>query len=1625
MPTREEIERDAARRRIEKDAAARRAQAPLAVPLPEQQPPPVEFAAPKGDYQAEGEDIEAAFESTKQRLEPLEGEGRLMEAERQRLERLRKSQVTSLQSGAQGALTEDTRFILPPFRPTRIRTLEQPGPATGAPGTPQALSDIELGRAILATGDEARLKELNAESDRREKAKKAEMAALTPEQLAEFATPKVKPEGERFYVSARTGEMRPPTAWEEFKESFAQQPVMTEAAARETAAKIKARSDEIDRRIKAGEEVGLFEFKSPLFSGILSTRDAKGAGTVETPLGVAFRGVWGLMSALAAEGYFRALGYEVDKNGQPLDPDDFGLAVATARRSLGIPDVVTSRQGVGFPTPGMATEGTQRKATPKDPEARRRVSGIEAPSALEDPRGFADGVTRRVARHVASGRGFSDEFFDSPATREFYLKMWGSEDAAWWAGAGFELAIPATPYGAIKTVGTGAKAAAKLAGWGKVVERGAEAVIGAAEAKRAAGAGGGLADVAADAVAAIVPGRASDGRVVRRVAGGVLDEMLLDPAVAAQAKAAIKPTSSSFTQIMDDVGDVLSPGTYRSPWSGAVSRGRGTEASLRAIQESDMSAAAKHFYTQLVRKTPDDLVMVTDNVAVPRANASAALAEANRAKKLALQRDNAALKVFVDKYRGIANGTAGLDRAGPILDSMDKLLATSARRALNVPGERLFLDAAERAKFDKLSEQLAGVINPLLESSLATRSATPETVAAIMGRFGVPKGQATARSLEELESLVGSDYLNRGLIGRGKTVGGVELDAARVRDMLANEVANRAVLSFAPQNARFTRDLTAAQASIRGIEQSLTGLSRVAAMAGDSATAKKARALTGLDRGAPTVATAKAGRDIKAAALTALRGVGQELEAEAKATGSVDKALEQLFIKYDLNPDEAWIKALEGLYGNPELARTVLENAKASNLAALLGDVPTVDALRGVDSLFAGAGKFVGRGNVVADSFGPLTRLGNLNPAIMLTPDYQKALLKVLVEEGVRKSIGPKFKQIDLVESGVDVAINRSLDEVKQLEAASEKLKQLTRAPEFGATSNIPDMMENSARIRVYDPLASIAEKEFAGSAEALVVFAESISPRLRGDILEMGKAALEWVTVGAGRNVANMAKYGYIIPNIPYFPLKTMQPIALSLLTSGLEQTTQAGAQVLRRRLIGGGLYTVDGRYYSPDDLANLSRTAGLGLSSLETQRVGTLAYDILKDAERAATKADKGLAGRVGTELLFELDPLTRSIYQRIAEAVEFNFRQGVFESRLAAGDGISEAADAARRSALDYGEVPGPVREQVGRFVAEAAEYWQLTVELVRRAAQNPQAATVFYKSMMLKQRVTDPYGVHGDESLKSLIVEMPDGTFLSVPGGSGAFSPIQAALATGAAANQSAAVLFRAVSDEGAAKSLVQSVTEGGVELALEIGQQALPTLLAAIEASGAIESTEARKLKRPGVNEDSAFWAAAAAAHAMDPGRDKGIWNAFLTLYRPEYIAAPAGFQAYPGATDERRNFWSKVPPGGMPYLIYGVDKATNEVIYKTFRPSEAGKAQLNLLRKFPPAALPERLGAYYMALTEENPSVKTSPALPRVEGPSDLPKLFLPQVPGAAAERERQARELAGASAAADAPATR
>jgi hypothetical protein len=1568
MPTRAEILAEAERRRagptprsreqILAEAERRRA-TEVATTLPVATSPAPQFAPIPTEFEVERAEADAAAEATKQRLEVTSGAA--LEEERRRLGAQRAAAETSLPTGAAKAITEPSSFVLPLFRPTRIRELA-PEQQRGAPGTPQGLSDRDLDQAILATGDEARLKVLSAESDRRAKARQAALRAMPAAEVQGLqAPPGPRPEGQRVYRDPRTGELRPPTALEEVVEAYGRQPVLSEAAARDASERIKRAQDELERRIAKGEDVGLFEYAGPLFSGILSTREAPGAGTTETELGAFLRGGLGTLSALAAEGYFRGLGYEVDEAGLPTDPTDLGYVIKTWRDKAGIPAVVTSQQGFGFPLPGVATTSTQRGAATNDPEGRRRVSGIEVPSALEDPAGFVDAEARRIARNIASGRTWADEFADSPETRRFYARMWGDEDAAFWAGSLAELAIPAGPGTAVRGTAKAIKGAANTGAAAKV----ASTLIEGAEAAREGTIARTALNPFADIAAALVPGRASDGRVVRRVAQKTLDSMLIDEELATTAKAAIRASSSTPTQILDDVGPLLDD-AYRSPWRGPVSRGAGVEASLRAVQQSELSPAVKHFYTALVRNTPDDLVLVTNNVAVPRALAKEAQDIVAGARQRAAQRSTA--EVLAELQR--------LERAEP--GAMEAI--QRARRIVS-RSQGDFLSPAERRAVDAL---LPGV---------------------------------SSRSVDELA---------------GDLRGGALADLLRAEptpqtmDLVINELANRELVRNLPQRARFSRDLTDAQVYLRGsgslLERAL----------GDSPEARRLRATLrapgfGAQR-TETAASTLVRRELQAAARGAIREVGADLSQKAKATRSVDEALDQLASERlaQLPVEEAWTKALEAIYGNPELAKAVRANAEAGAMAGL-DQLPTVAALRAVDQLYARGGKFVGRANVVDETF-DIGVPGLQAVGALLMPDYQRAMLKVILEEGVRKSLGKTFKQRDLIEAGVDVALAPSARTAQGASQAAEALRQLTRAPEFAKSAEIADFGANTARIRVYDPIASAYEKALAETAEEFVQFAEGQNPRQRLDLITAAKSAYEWALLGPGRNLGTAIKYGYVLPNLPYVSGRALAPAVLSLVTSGLSRTTDALAQlprVMARRVGGGGLYTQDGRYFSPAQLAALGRTNGLGYSAVETERVGTLAYDVIKDAERYAA-AQGGVFNRVGAELSYELNPLTKVFGQRFAEAVEVSFRQAVFESRLVAGDTIPEAAEAARRSALDYAEVPGPVRDWVGRYVADAAQRWQLTVELARLARDNPAAARLFYKGVVAKSKAQDPYQIHGDAGLQSLGLIPAGDKEVYVPGLGPFVSPVASVL--GATRNGLALVgaLARASQDSGA-EGLVADVFEQGARIGRDTLDLALPTLLTAIEAYNAQSGQQYQSTGAPSakaMSDEGAFWAAATWAHHADPDRTGGAWKAFVDLYRPEFVAPPPGLALYPEAKDGRRNWWKAAPPGGTPHLVWGIDRETGATIYKSLRPSELGRLQMSLVRKLPGAQAVEQLGWYGAATLGalETPGaigpVRAAPAIPALtSSPSSALQMLFAPAPTAAQARQSQAATLAEATA--------
>lgn len=1552
---------------------------------------------------------EQAQKATAARYEPVGEIGKAAAEEQRRLEQVAARQVRSLPAGQAEVQAFDDRYLLPVFRPTRIRQVDPAAESAenlrkdlftvakqtrNIPKMLETASDADLNDLILSEGDERIIKQISQEQERRAQAKaQAARAPSTAEVQASRAPPPVGAEPARRIIDVKTQALRKPTAWEELLESTSRQQVLSEEGARQSAARIADAQRELDRREAAGEDIGAFEYAGPLFSGILSTAASKGAGTTETTLAASLRSGLGTLSALAAEGYFRGLGYEVDKNGLPKDPDDFGYAVAQARRDLGLPEVfepmkvmpvglvagavsrglknvspeasdavtnlVMAIPQLAVPLPGVATESTERRPGAYDPEGRRRVSGIEVPSPLEDPAGFVDAETRRLARNIASGRTFADEFYDSPATRKWYANVYGDEDAAFWAGSVGEIAIPAGP-GTLARAATGAT---KLAAGTKAARAVASTVISSAETARAARdastaarAASLVLDPAADVAALAVPGRASDARVVRQVARSVLRSKQLTLPVAEDAVKAIKPTSSTAEQILDDVGRWLDP-NYRSPFTGSWARNGTTERTLQAVRDSDLSPQAKAFYAKLARNVPDDMVLITDNLAVPRALARDAIKIANEAKQGALLRPVNEVSAILRRIEPLAPGSS------PAIAAAKKIVDKAA-------SEGRILSAAEQATLDKIWAPIAKQLN-----------ADPR-VMATGGRFpnrlaGLTEDEVFARAAPSAQAA------------------GLTLDQA------VNDIANKELLRRIPQRARLSRDLTAAQVYLRSTESRLF----------ESAALRRARALLGRPQ-AETVASLQAKRALQAAARSALRGTGQELSALAKERGSVDEALDIMLsqkIPDNVPEEEVWLKSLEALYGNPEVAKGVYANAKAEMVPDIFR-MPTVKSLKYVDGLYALAGKFPAGRNVTPELFGGAYNRFTDFALNKLMPDYQQALLKVIMDEGVKKTLGPAAKRADMVAAGVDVALDPRLPAAKGLEKAEDALKELTSTGIADATS-ITEIAPNTARVRVYDPILSNIEKELAGTAEAFVQFAESIAPRQRAGALQAAQSAWDWALMGIGRNFGTSLKYGYVLPNLPYLAMETVRPAVLSLVTSGLDVTSEAvKRQVLGRRLNGGGIYSASGRYYSPVELQRLAQESGLGYTLSETQRVKTLAYDIMQDAEKAAAEFGGSRAGKSWASLKYELNPLTKVWAQRFAESVEVSFRQAVFEVKLAEGASVSEAADAARKSALDYSEVPGPIRDFVGRYVADAAQYWQLTAEFAFLLKRAPEMARSFYKANMMKAQVEDPYGVHGDAALKSLFIKQAKDGGYYVPGLERAFQPIEGVLAAGQQVNNLVASVAKAAEDS---DPFVQRFAEGGVEFVIDAARAALPMAVLVAENGGALPDYKPSSQTKPkDLTDEQRFWALAAWARWAGPD----YWNAFNDVYKPDYVDPPAELAAYPGSKGLARRYWSRQPPGGTPFVTQ-IDAETGQTVHLVFEPSKAGELNMELLRKIPGVDLTERLGwagAAYKDLQRPGPmTVTPQPAVPKVRELADVPKVLFPAAPTAAQGREKQAATLA------------
>jgi hypothetical protein len=777
-------------------------------------------------------------------------------------------------------------------------------------------------------------------------------------------------------------------------------------------AELLRQQKELDRRLREEpESVGWYEkyVGSPgMAVAEVFTDPVEGTGVVETPLMATLRSTLGMVSVLAAEGYFRGLGYEVDEFGAPIDPDDLGYWLETQRRAggmlagkagraLGLDEAAEYIEAmadagvsypsamvkgmVTFPLPGVATESTTRKVTTFDPEGRRRVEDIEFPDFLDDPTGFMEAERKRIWSNLAKGRTWGDEYLDSPATREYYARVTGDPDDAYIAGMLPELLIPAGPELLGGPVGYGIGVVADAARITKGITRAkalakAQKALDAAEAAKKAARTTGkqpsaavmqAGDLARKRVAALTEAEGVyDAGVIKRIAEQAVRRIGLSDEAVDAAVDALKVGAKEGEITVVDINRRLGP----------------------IIGEASANRVAN-----LVRKNiPGDYVMLTDVIAVPRTALKEARKNLNTIRR----------RLFT--YRG------------------DEIIDNMRRLAERLPDGDLKTNMIRTA--DRFDADHGGVEAMLGYGYNTFDKSSRQAIRAMVRAAGRELGEPVdfARRFDQRPPNKTFDFDNAMTDALAKYDSWDDVPA-----QLRREAINAYDMQF-PSNfskaARRTRDLTRAQMWFETAEQGM-GLGKKflsSRIVGNTALGRRLRTRFGALE-TETFDMARAAKELRAKGSTALRVLRQDFLKAVEEVGNVDEALDLLLARSlrrlsaseetgfaAVDPMMAYDKIFGHLYGEFNKGR-ILEAAEQADLfkkelvitskadgtddLELVVAYPTIDNLRAIDGFFSSEAG------------------GDLLPGLsILPPDFHNAVLKTVLEDSIRPLLTAETRSI-------------------------------------------------------------------------------------------------------------------------------------------------------------------------------------------------------------------------------------------------------------------------------------------------------------------------------------------------------------------------------------------------------------------------------------------------------------------------------------------------------------------------------------------------------------------------------------------------------------------------------------
>lgn len=298
------------------------------------------------------------------------------------------------------------------------------------------------------------------------------------------------------------------------------------------------------------------------------------------------------------------------------------------------------------------------------------------------------------------------------------------------------------------------------------------------------------------------------------------------------------------------------------------------------------------------------------------------------------------------------------------------------------------------------------------------------------------------------------------------------------------------------------------------------------------------------------------------------------------------------------------------------------------------------------------------------------------------------------------------------------------------------------------------------AKLQDYQTRNIIAAQQYGDLAKYLLLEGLALSKQMASQGLLAAGGALQTVLPLP------------LIPNGRYLGVNLLTAPLIMLSTFGARRTGAALAEVPRTlvdmvtpRPANMPLFEdAGGTVWTKAKLEDAYSRANIYTTAADVDASASFLLDLFRDARVVAGRELRELSW--ASRALAEMDPRRTNLWMRFAIETDLLFRKSTFASALRDGMSEAQAAELARASVLDYGDIPDAVKQTVNRYILFASFQIASTKELLNALARDPET---FIKVARLQYRQQQEAGAwaYGEDSARMRMVAVPAGTYDMVP------------------------------------------------------------------------------------------------------------------------------------------------------------------------------------------------------------------------------------------------------------------